>query len=126
MATTESTRLDSSIQAPPDHRRWGLAAITPASRYYWVRLMLQTPAVLVSLGFLILISLLGILSPVIAPYDPEFVDPVARLQAPSSDHWFGTDDLGRDVFSRALYGARISLFVGVTVMIGATLLGSAI
>ncbi len=125
MAATDSTRLD-GLPSPASRRRWGLAALTPASRYYWVRLMLEKPAVLISLGFLILVFLLGILSPAIAPYDPEHVDPVARLQGPSSDHWFGTDDLGRDVFSRALYGARISLFVGVTVMIGSTLLGSAI
>ena len=125
MAATESTRLD-GLPAPASRRRWGLAAITPASRYYWVRLMLEKPAVLISLGFLILVFLLGILSPAIAPYDPEEVNPIARLQGPSSDHWFGTDDLGRDVFSRALYGARISLFVGVTVMIGGTLLGSTI
>jgi len=108
------------------HRLWGLSAITPASRYYWLRQLLENPAVLASLGFLALIALLGALAPLIAPNEPDFVNPVVRLEGPSSDYWFGTDDLGRDVFSRAIYGGRISLLVGVTVMIGATVLGSVI
>jgi peptide/nickel transport system permease protein len=70
--------------------------------------------------------LLALLAPVIAPYDPTFVDPANRLLNPSSDYWFGTDDLGRDVFSRTVYGARISLLVGITVMVGAIALGSLI
>jgi peptide/nickel transport system permease protein len=108
------------------NRQWGLSAITPASRYYWLRQLLENPAVLASLGFLALIALLGALAPLIAPNEPDFVNPVVRLEGPSSDYWFGTDDLGRDVFSRAIYGGRISLLVGVTVMIGATVLGSVI
>jgi peptide/nickel transport system permease protein len=60
----------------------------------------------------------------IAPYEPGFVDPVVRLQGPSSDYWAGTDTLGRDVFSRALYGARISLLVGACVMVGSAFIGS--
>ena len=70
--------------------------------------------------------LLAIFAPAVAPFDPNFVNPVDRLEPPSSTYWFGTDDLGRDVFSRVIYGARISLLVGVTVMVGATVLGSLI
>jgi len=125
MATRESTRLE-KIPAQPLRRHWGLKAITPDSRYYWLRLMAQNPAVLSSVAFVLLVGGLGLFAPAIAPYDPEAIDPVNRLQAPSSAHWFGTDDLGRDVFSRALYGARVSLVVGTTVMIGATLIGSLI
>jgi peptide/nickel transport system permease protein len=70
---------------------------------------------------------LAALAPLIAPYPPNFVDVTLRLQPPSAMHWLGTDSLGRDVFSRLLIGARISLFSGVTVvLIGAvfgTLLG---
>lgn len=123
MAVSDVTRLDSRPTAA-GRRRWRLSSITPASRYYWVRLMLQNPAVSVSLGFIIVICLLGVFAPVVAPADPEFVNPVVRLEGPSSDNWFGTDDLGRDVFSRAIYGGRVSLLVGITVMIGATVLGS--
>jgi len=82
--------------------------------------------VVASLGFIAVISLLGLLAPVVAPFDPNFVNPAVRLDGPSTAHWFGTDDLGRDVFSRAIHGARVSLLVGVTVMVGATVLGSLI
>jgi peptide/nickel transport system permease protein len=106
--------------------RWRLSAIPPASPYYWVRLLLQNPAAVASLGFLLLILAMALLAPVIAPFDPDFVNPADRLARPSAEFWFGTDDLGRDVFSRVIFGSRISLLVGVTVMVGATLLGSLI
>jgi peptide/nickel transport system permease protein len=107
-------------------RRWRLSSVSPTSRYYWLRMLLENPAVLVSLGFIVAVGLLGALAPIIATTEPDFVNPVVRLEGPSTDYWFGTDDLGRDVFSRAIYGARISLLVGVTVMVGATSLGSVI
>lgn len=65
-------------------------------------------------GFvIILIILLAIFAPLIAPADPYAIDPVNRLQPPSTDNFFGTDETGRDVFSRVIYGSRISLQVGV-------------
>ena len=91
-----------------------------------MRLLLQNPAAVASLCFLLLILLLAVFAPAIAPFDPNFVNPADRLDPPSSKYWFGTDDLGRDVFSRVIYGARVSLLVGVTVMVGATVLGSLI
>lgn len=106
--------------------RLRLSSITPASRYYWVRLLLENPAALASLIFVVIVALLGILAPVIAPFEPNFVNPADRLEKPSGTYRFGTDDLGRDVFSRVIYGARISLLVGVSVMIGALTLGSLI
>src|SRR5688500_16554607 len=106
--------------------RFRLSSITPASRYYWIRLLLENPAGLVSLGFVALLLALALFAPVIANHEPKFVDPAVRLQGPSSEHYFGTDDLGRDVFSRVIYGTRISLLVGATVMVGAILLGSVI
>ncbi|MBA3336084.1 MAG: ABC transporter permease [Chloroflexia bacterium] len=106
--------------------RWRLSSVTPASRFYWLRLLLENPAALASLGFLLLIVLMALLAPVIAPFDPNFVNPADRLQGPSAAYWFGTDDLGRDVFSRVIFGARISLLVGITVMVGAMVLGSVI
>jgi peptide/nickel transport system permease protein len=57
----------------------------------------------------------GVLAPLIAG-NPVYMDVAARLGAPSAAHWFGTDDLGRDVFSRVVYGARLSLVVGVAVV----------
>lgn len=125
MAPSNAMAIDSPVlnRGIP---RWRLSAITPSSRYYWLRLLLEKPAVAVSLLFVVGMSLVGVLAPLIAAADPEFVNPVVRLEGPSSEHWFGTDDLGRDVFSRAIHGARISLLVGVSVMIGATFLGTVI
>ncbi|HEY66531.1 MAG TPA: ABC transporter permease [Caldilineae bacterium] len=67
------------------------------------------------LGALIILMLLicALLAPLIAPYDPIKTNIRARLQGPSAEHLFGTDDLGRDIFSRVLYGTRISLKVGL-------------
>lgn len=62
----------------------------------------------------------------LAPYDPNKIVVQDRLQAPSATHFFGTDDYGRDYFSRALYGGRISLLVGFLAMILATGLGTAV
>ncbi|HEX3646476.1 MAG TPA: peptide ABC transporter permease, partial [Vicinamibacterales bacterium] len=52
-------------------------------------------------------------APWLAPSDPDRIDLSARRAAPSASHWFGTDELGRDVFARVLYGARVSLAVGL-------------
>ena len=64
----------------------------------------------------------------LSPYDPDYMDVMNKMAGPSAKHWFGTDELGRDSFTRALYGGRVSLLVGfsamfVSVVIG-TLLGS--
>jgi peptide/nickel transport system permease protein len=56
----------------------------------------------------------GLIAPFFA-VDPGRMDVAARLRAPSPMHWFGTDDLGRDVYARVVYGARLSLLVGVAV-----------
>jgi len=71
----------------------------------------------------------AVFAPWVAPYDPTFVDVTGRLRPPSGAHWLGTDALGRDVASRVIWGARVSLTVGFTVvLLGAafgTLLGAA-
>jgi peptide/nickel transport system permease protein len=58
----------------------------------------------------------AIFAPVIATHDVTLQNLAMRYAAPSGEHWFGTDALGRDVFSRVVYGARISLEVGITVV----------
>jgi len=55
----------------------------------------------------------AVVAPAIAPYPPDQLDLAHRREAPSAAHWFGTDDLGRDVFARVLFGARVSLAVGL-------------
>ena len=68
--------------------------------------------------------LIALIAPLIAPYDPIEQDLSVRLQPPSADHWFGTDDLGRDIFSRVLHGSRISVPAGLLVVVAALSIGS--
>jgi peptide/nickel transport system permease protein len=77
------------------------------------------------LGALLLTTfvLIAIFAPLIAPYDPAEIVESSTL-APSLTHWFGTDDLGRDIFSRAVYGARISLTVGLVAVVISLLIGT--
>ncbi|MBI5485213.1 MAG: ABC transporter permease [Deltaproteobacteria bacterium] len=78
---------------------------------FWPRLKRNRLA-LVGGAVVIALFLLSLLAPIIAPYDPSAINAWKVLSPPSWQHWFGTDDLGRDVFSRVLFGARISLKVG--------------
>lgn len=64
--------------------------------------------------FIFIIILAALLAPYIAPYGYDDQDVSRRLTKPNSEHWFGTDDLGRDVFSRMIYGARVSLSIGIS------------
>ena len=65
----------------------------------------------------------ALLAPWLAPYDPAYIDLPSRLMAPSATHWFGTDELGRDILSRVIYGARISMLVGSSVVAASLTLG---
>jgi len=75
---------------------------------------------------LALIILVALLAPWLAPYDPNDQDAVASLGAPNAAHWFGTDFFGRDVLSRVIWGARVSLFVGAVSTAISMLLGGSI
>ena len=66
---------------------------------------------------LLLLIIIVIFAPLIAPYDPEYGEINDRLQGPSVQYWCGTDHMGRDIFSRILYGSQVSLFVGITVIL---------
>ncbi|MBO8138183.1 MAG: ABC transporter permease [Desulfotomaculum sp.] len=81
-------------------------------REFWRRLR-KNKLAMASLVFLVGLTLVAIFAPYIAPYDP--IDGVMSdsLQKPSSEHWLGTDELGRDILSRIIFGARISLRVGL-------------
>ncbi len=95
----------------------------------WKRLTHHRLAV-VGATVLLVLALGALLAPVLAPYP---VDPLLdraqlaqRFQPPSSQHWFGTDDLGRDVFTRILWGGRVSLLIGISVAAAATAIGTAV
>jgi peptide/nickel transport system permease protein len=74
----------------------------------------------------LLLFLLSLLAPLVTPYDPDMLDLYHVLVPPSAAHWFGTDDLGRDVFTRVVYGARVSLKVGFVAIGIATCIGTAV
>jgi peptide/nickel transport system permease protein len=79
---------------------------------------------LAGLGIVLFFIILAIIAPFIAPYSFQEQELTNRLLAPSSEHWFGTDDFGRDIFSRILYGSRISLWVGFFSVLGSSIIGS--
>jgi len=105
-------------------RSW-LLAESPASRRQaawgkWYRLWLQVrgnPLAMAGLIVAVLLILLAALAPVLATHDPSAQNLGDRLAAPSGRHWLGTDELGRDVYSRLLYGGRITLGMVVAVVI---------
>lgn len=82
---------------------------------------------MVGLGLLLFLTLATLLTPILAPFDPDAVNlATGRLLGPSASHWMGTDELGRDILSRVLYGARISLAIGFLAVGIAVTLGTAV
>lgn len=95
-----------------------------------VRAFLRNRGAAVALVVLVVITLSALLAPWIAPHDPERLNILNRLSGSSSTYWLGTDEVGRDVFSRLLYGGRVSILVGLvaatlSVMIGVVIGGLA-
>jgi len=74
------------------------------------------PLAAVGVALLVVFALCAVFAPWLAPQDPARLDLAGRLMGPSTAHWFGTDELGRDILSRTLFGARISLIVAVSVV----------
>lgn len=89
----------------------------------WRALLRHRSAVIGGIIILFFIFL-ALIAPLLLPYGYNQIDADARLQAPSAEHWFGTDDLGRDIFARVVYGARISLWVGFFAITGSIVAGS--
>ena len=84
------------------------------------------PTAIVGALVLMIMILIAIFAPWLGTIDPQAVAPIRRLKPPSAEFWFGSDMLGRDVYSRVLYGARVSLLVGLAVAFFSTLVGLAI
>jgi peptide/nickel transport system permease protein len=89
-----------------------------------LRLFRQNRPAMLGLVVVLVWVLIALLAPLIAPYDPIDQDVKLRLQGPSLAHWFGVDGLGRDVFSRVLYGGRVSLPVAAVVVLVAATFGT--
>lgn len=87
-----------------------------AAQSYWAvswQIFRRNRLGMACLAVVLFLVAVAVLAPVIAPYDPDAQNLRAMLQPPSAEHWFGTDNYGRDIFSRVLYGCRVSLSVGV-------------
>jgi peptide/nickel transport system permease protein len=91
-----------------------------SSRRPWLGFARRHPLLVAGSALLLLMAVLALAAPWIAAQDPADMDILHRLQGPSAAHRFGTDALGRDVFSRTLWGGRVSLLVGISVALLAT------
>ena len=91
----------------------------------WKRLVSNKNAIF-GLAILIAIVYISILAPFVSPHDPLDIDWGALNQGSSADHWLGTDDMGRDIMSRAIYGTRIAIGIGLAAVILNTLIGTAL
>ena len=91
-----------------------------------VDFVVRYPTIAIGGGLLLALVLMAILAPYLGTLDPTAVAPAQRTRNPSALNWFGTDLLGRDLYSRVLYGARVSLTVGFCVALGASTIGLAI
>lgn len=107
--------------------RLGVAGTTQAQTVpprgaAWRRFRRNIPA-MIGLAILVLLTILGILAPLITPHDPVQQNLAQALQTPSADNWLGTDHLGRDVLTRLLFGTRITLFIGLAAVAVGMLIG---
>jgi peptide/nickel transport system permease protein len=87
-----------------------------ATRRSLVQIVRRQPLAAIGVALLIVFVACALFAPWLAPWDPAQLDLTGRLMGPSWAHWFGTDELGRDILSRTLFGARISLVVAVSVV----------
>ena len=102
-----------------------LPAAPSAENRVW-RYIRRHPTIIAGGLLLLVMVALAIFAPFLGTVDPQSLAPIQRLKWPSAAHWFGTDMLGRDVYSRTIYGARVSLIVGISVALLSTALGLAI
>jgi peptide/nickel transport system permease protein len=103
-----------------------VAAQAPKKRGAIATYVRRHPTVVIGGGLLGLMLAIAIFAPYLGTVDPTALSPAHRLRWPSAEYWFGSDMLGRDIYSRTIYGSRVSLTVGLTVALFATGIGLAI
>ncbi|AUO12584.1 oligopeptide ABC transporter permease [Priestia megaterium] len=118
IVTKKDVQPEVNMKAPKNLSPWAIAR----------KKFVKNKLAMISLAFMIVITLLAVFAPLLTKADITRIDYMAMNAAPSSEHWFGTDTNGRDVFARTLYGGRTSLLIGVActtlvILIG-TLIGS--
>jgi peptide/nickel transport system permease protein len=94
-----------------------------SSRFHWLWLLSRDSGARVGALIIVFVAVMGLLGPHLTSVDPLKADPFMRILPPSHDHWLGTDTLGRDVFTRMLFGARVSLVVGFGTTVATVLVG---
>ncbi|WP_430539406.1 ABC transporter permease [Listeria rocourtiae] len=115
-------KADLSKFTKPKNARPPEKAQLPRERTFW-HFLLSEKRGLISIGILVFLALACSLA-FLSPYDPNALSIQDKLLPPSSSHWFGTDDHGRDYFTRVLYGGRVSLTVGFLAMLIALVVGT--
>ena len=111
---------ETMLSAPQGAR--ALAPLERPMQRAW-RQLVKRKGAMVGLGLIAAFILLAVAAPLVAPYDPLKTSWTLVRKAPSAAHWFGTDDLGRDVLARVLYGARASLLAGAISVVIALSIG---
>ncbi|AOT71947.1 ABC transporter permease [Geosporobacter ferrireducens] len=86
----------------------------------------KNPMTILGFSLIFILAALALFAPWITSYDPIKINMAERFQPPSASHWFGTDEVGRDIFTRVIYGARLSLGASITIVVVAGLIGSVI
>jgi peptide/nickel transport system permease protein len=97
--------------------------VAAVPRRSWRSTIRRHPTIAFGAVLLALMAAMAIFAPYLGTVDPQAISPIERLKWPSAAHWFGTDSLGRDVYSRTIYGARVSLIVGFSVALLSTAIG---
>jgi len=121
MENLKKTKLDKKMDIIKKKEEAGLIVNKPQNRA--LRRFLNNRLAVIGLIIFTIILLATIFAPIICKYSPQRIDMLNRLLPPSSEHIFGTDKIGRDVFARILYGGRVSIFVGVGSALGAAIIG---
>src|SRR4051794_9328608 len=123
--SSSASSVASPLITPPRTRPAQARGSWVRRQHPWLQIMVRVtrnPMGAFGLTVVVIMALLAILAPVISPYSPITQHPGQELKPPSAEFWLGSDDLGRDLFTRILYGARVSFVVGIV----ATALGAAI
>jgi peptide/nickel transport system permease protein len=113
---------------PTPHATYDGTAFPAAPRRYsefrrMVSVFVGRPLPVIGFVIIALLILMAVFAPLLAPYPPNQLDILNKLQSPSTEHFLGTDSLGRDTMSRIIYGSRTSLIIGFTVMIISSVIG---